>query len=307
MPMMLLTLGSVIAFAGATFFFLRWLHMRSGYQAMSVVERRYAEITDRTETLERKEHGFAARLQADLLAATGGNGYSLLVALASIAYLVFVVVLSVIGLPTVYALGVAIPLVVISGRVTSVALAGRRRRAFKQQMIELLDGLAGQVKTTGPARALEIVVPTMPNPLRGEMTKVIDSYRSGADLLEGLRELSERYPSRAFDVFLAALEIDQREGKAIGSALRQASTMLKRDFALQSEAESEIAGARWEFLGVAGMILLIAAVMIFKSSPENKAAYLKPIGLGVLAVAAGWYSVGVYRFWRLLERIGGSN
>ena len=300
---MMLALVATVAAAGAAYFTVRFIQLWRGYSALSQVERRRAEVL-----ATRESTGTVTRLQAIRLEfARLGLGRDLFPLLAAFAtsFLVVAAPLS-IALPVWMALLAAIP---GAGAVAWFAVgfnARRRRSAFNRQLIDLLDLTVSQIKGgVGAERALHIVVPQLPNPVREEMAAALAAGQAGKDLVSAMRELGERYPSKAFEMFLAALEIDRAEGHAIAPALDQAAELLKQEFTLAAEANSALAQVKYEFYAVAAIVVGIASYLILGGEKEFREAYSSPMGLIVLALAAGNMGLGFFRFNRKIKSVTG--
>jgi len=299
-----LTLLMLLGAAGAAFFLVRGIQGKAALRSMTNLEVLRAERDAATA----RENRMPARQRANEMLRRNGYDGDLfpVVAAMGFLYLFAIVLLRVIGLAYPYGAFVALPAAVgIAGSVVAVA-ARRRRRKFNQQLVELLDLLASQVASGhGAHKALTIVVPTMQEPLRAEMSGVLEDYRATKDLVGALTLLAEKYPSRAMAMFVSALEIDRAEGQAIGPALKQAADLLKRDFALAAEANAEISQTRGEFFGVIGILGLIAGKMIFGSGSQAGHAYTSGVGLIVLVVGFANVLFGIWRFLRLLNSARG--
>lgn len=295
-----------IGIAGFTYFTVRWMQLRSGYRSMSSVEQRYAEVSAEQDAKRTKSarRGPVRRLHLALSRAGFGDDLFPLVAAASFGYLLTAVGLRIV-LPVWLAAVIAVPVgVVIAWLVNQWAVKARANR-FNNQMILLLELVTGQVKGgAGAERALTLVVPTLPDPMREEMTAVIEATGSGGDLIVALRGLREKYPSRAFDMFLSALEIDRSEGHSIAPALEQAADLLKKSFALQSEARAEITSTKWEFYAVAAVIVALTLKIVLESDPATAGAFTSVIGVVLLVAGFANMGWGFLRFNKLIAKIG---
>lgn len=300
----LTTLLLGLSATGAVFFLLRGIQMRAGLRGLSQLEIKRAELEEaraKAEKVPAKErlrvelrrHGY----EGDLFPFTAAMGF---------LYLLLMVLLHLTGLS--YSIGalIALPASAATVWAASAWAAQARRRRFNHQLVDLLELVAGQIEGgNGAQKALSNVVGNMPEPIRGEMIRVLDAQMLSKDLIAAMRELAERYPSRAMSMFISALEIDRAEGHAIGPALHQAAELLKRDFSLAAEANAEISQTRGEFFAVVGIIGGIAAQLLFGSDPTAREAYTSLIGLTVVGLATANLGFGVFRFVRLLNVIRG--
>jgi tight adherence protein B len=293
-----------LAVAGTLFFLVRGIQMRSSFKDQSKLEIKRAELDAaraRDEKLSPRQ-----RFRAALIRAGYDGDMFPFVALMAFLYLAVTASLHVIGMSTLTSSLAALPAagaVVIS---YNTYVSSLRRRRFNEQLVELLELIAGQIEAgSGAQKALETVVPTMQEPLRGEMSRVLDAQVASKDLIGAIRELSVRYPSRAFELFIAALEIDRADGHAIGPALHQSADLLKGEFRLAAEANAELSQSRMEFLLILAILGGIGAKMLFSGDPQRHAAYVSPIGLILVIVAGANVAFGVFRFLRMINNIRG--
>lgn len=295
----------LVALAGLVFFTLRWLQLRATYNAMSGVERTYTQMSADTEKTRRRRNTGIARLRRRVDAYGFGRSLWPLALIVVFAFVAAAAGLRLVGIDQKVSVLAAAPAAILGGVVAYQWSIRRRVDRFNNQMITLLDMLTAQVKAgNGVERSLATISPGLPQPIRGELDKALDAASSGGDLIDALRTLSEQYPSRAFSMFLAALEIDRSDGHSITDALSQASELLKRGFVLQSEARAELASTRWEFIGVTLILMGIAFKMVFGGvTGSEHSVYTSPVGIAVLGLCAGNVALGIWRFNRLIARI----
>ena len=225
----------------------------------------------------------------------------------SAVYLVASMVLVTLGLPGWASLLAALP--VCWGVVSTAGgvLARRRKSLFDRQLLDALVMLAGQLESgTGIQRALRQVQLASPAPLRDEFGTALQQAEASRDLIGPMRRLSRRYPSRAFDLFIAALQIDQEVGGRIEPSLKEAASMMQRDFSLAEEARAEMGQAKAEFYGILVVIGLIAVTVVGSADPDTKALYFSPMGVLVLVACALWVGLGVWISMNMMSAAGGT-
>lgn len=296
----------MLAAAGSVFFLVRGFQLQAGYRNLSQIEVKRAELEEARAREEKTTP--IERLRAYLRKQGWEGDLFPFVAAMGFLYLLLLVVLRVVNVP--YEIGALLALPGSAGVAWTVAAAAarQRRRRFNYQLTELLELVASQIESgNGAQKALQTVVPNMQEPLRTEMNKVLDAQVASKDLIGSMRELADRYPSRAMSMFIAALEIDRAEGQAIGPALHQSAELLKRDFALAAEAGAEISQTRGEFFAVIGIMGGISVYMIFSGDETSRAAYTSFAGLAIVAVGFANVLVGVWRFLRLLNNARGDS
>lgn len=294
----------LLAVGGTVYFLTRAVQMHSGYRAMGQLETKRVEM----EAARARENrvGLRDRVWAQAQAlGYDGEVFPFAAAMAFL-YLAVSLGLTMAKVPSVLAYLAGLPVSVAVVLAAARWSASKRRRRFNEQLVDMLELVASQIDGgTGPQRALQVVVPTMAEPLRSEMTRALDDQVATKNLITAMQELAQRYPSRAFSLFISALEIDQAAGHSIAPAIRQAAALLNADFQLRSEAVAEVAQQRGEFFIILAVVAALAGYMIFGGDEQNVDAYTSPIGL--IALSAGFANViwGVWRMLTMLRKLQG--
>lgn len=289
----------LLAVAGTAFFLARAVQMHSGRKALSQLEIKRIELEAERERSEKPSLRDRIRSQVFALG-YDGDVFPFAAALAFL-YLAMSVSLTLANFPNTLAYLAALPASVLVIWSAAKWSASRKRKKFNVQLVELLDLVAGQIEGgAGAQRALTVVIPTMQEPLRGEMNRVLNRQMATKDLVGSMRELAERYPSRAFELFISALEIDQADGHAIGPAIRQAAGLLNSDFQLRSEAVAEVSQQRGEFFIILTVLGVLGGYMLFGGDTARNEAYTSPMGL--IALSASILNV-IWGCWRMLTML----
>lgn len=300
----MIILAAALAVAGAAYFTVNWWFARGAWKNATNIQRANARIE---EARRRDERG---RLRDRLTLALARRGYQGELTPAVIAagylYVLCALLLRLVGVGgLVGALG-ALPVATLAAFGILGQLAARRRRLFRRQLLQALTLLAGQIEAgSGPQRALEQIIPSLQDPLGAELAGVMNATVASKDLVGAMRDLYTRYPSRAFAMFVAALEIDKMQGGSLAPALRQAADILDREFSLGEETRAEISQTRGEFFAMLGILALIAVSMIAGGDETAKAAYRSPLGLIGIVGGGAWAGLGVWMMLRLLNKAKG--
>lgn len=301
---MLYLLVAAIATAAAAYFFVNYLFARSSFKRATFIQRANATIQEskkleKTLTLAQRRRRWALR--------HGWSGsFAPIVAAAGFLYLLTVVGFVAFGISSVTAAALAIPACAIVAAMLIRTFEDKRRFRFRQQLLQAMNLLAAQLESgVGAERGLNAIVNQIDNPLGEELEQALTETRAGKDLIEALRDLGERYPSRALTMLVSALEIDRKIGGQLGPVLRQAAATLEREFELTNEAQAEISQTRSEFFIVAAIILGICVVMITGSGATGGAVFTAPIGIIAMTLVGGNFVIGVIRVLGVLRRAKG--
>ena len=300
----LFTLLAAVAVGGAAFFLVHWLSSSRRLRTMTYVERTNATVEEARRLQDRKPLG--ERVTA-YLASLGYRGEVTTVAVGGgLLYLAVLVGLFLAGITGPVAPIAAVPLTFGAAFLVTVTIGTRRRRVFNYQLKQLFELLRSQLEAGfGTFRALEMITPTLPDPLRSEFEKALRAARADRDLIGHLSAVRENYPSKAFDLFIAALEIDDIQGGSLSSTLDKASAMLDQEFRLAQRAQTELAQSKQTFYVVLGVIAFLIFVQVFNADPETQEAYRSLLGITVLAAAFGNAVFGVFRVMRTLRSARG--
>lgn len=304
MNLSFLVVPAAVAFGACVFFIWTWVASRSRYSSATAIERASAEIEDARAREDRP--GPRELLRAWLLRKGWYYDLTPLVSLWLLVYVVGGVALSLIGLPTVLTVILALPVSCGVAFISLSRLSDLRRRAFNRQLLQALRQLTGKIEGgVGPQRALEQVTPSLPEPLRGEMTAALEATVASKDLVGALQDLEARFPSRALAMVIAAFEMDRDKGARIEPALRQAGEILEREFELAGETAAELSQTKMEFYGIIGIIGTITLVMLMGGPAIAQQAYHSALGIVILAMFGGWFAVGILRAVRIFNKARG--
>lgn len=264
-----------------------------------------AQMREEQAKFKKLTFGERARQWAALRGFTGAGNTVL--AAGGVLYTGTITALSFLGVPPVYALLAGLP---ATGGVAWTILnivGSNRKKAFDRQLLIVLNMLAGLVESgVGPQRALEQVAAAIPDPMHSELSAALEVANTTRNLVGALRGLYDKFPSRAFELFITAIEIDQDLGGRIEPALRQAAEMMQRDFDVAEEAKAELSQAKSEFGGMLIILAFICFSVLKGGSPESREAYTQPFGM--IAVGAGMANVafGIMRANNLMRRASGT-
>lgn len=291
-----------IAGGGATYFAANWWLIRRNLKNMSYIEIRNAQISEEIKTL-RKE-GFSKKLTG-ILNDVGYNGdWTPILLIITFLYLSMAIVLSFFGINQFIGLFLALPLSFLFTYTLMNFIESRKEDKFKKQLLQVVSLVVTFLDNgDNPINAFSRASLSVSDPLQKEFTEAFSSMLTAEDTISSaLAPIALRYPSRAFDLVMAALAIDDKQGAKLGSPLRQAQYALEREFELSSEANAELSQARSEFYGISTIIALIAVVMLTGSAESSRKAYTSPLGIGVLSVLVLNYILGIFRTLKIFAR-----
>lgn len=297
-----LLLGVAVGFA--VYCIYGWVMTQRALRHMTTIEKANSRIDEARRKEERPANKDRVRLY---LVKRGYKGdMTPFFAAVTFGYIVIALAFRLVGASDLVGLLVALPVAFLGTMWGLTMLVVRRKRVFNQQLMQALTLIAAQVEAgNGAQRAIEQVIPSLQDPIRSELSAAMDATVASKDIVKAMKDLEERYPSRAFSMFIAALEIDQAKGGRLEPALRQAASTLQRDFELSQEAVAEISQTRSEFFAVIGIIGLICFSMFVGGGETTQAAYFTPVGLIAVGIGLLNFGLGIWRATRIFNNAKG--
>lgn len=179
----------------------------------------------------------------------------------------------------------------------------RRREAFVAQLPELARVLANASHAgLSLPTALAIAGDELPEPARGELSRVATRLNFGAPLVTALQELYDRIGSRETNVLMSTLVVASRSGGSLVTALRDIAETLDERKETRREVETilsqSVASSNLVILMGVAMLLLVNGIEPGTVDRMTR----EPIGQIALAVGGGLFAVG-YLLIRRMTRI----
>ena len=296
---MTILIAAILA-GGAAYFAVTSIITKQQLKTMTYIETANAEIAA---AKRRKDRVTVKQRIANYAARQGWVGnLPPVIAAGCAAYLLSAVALKIAGVGGIVGAVLAVPVGAVLVMIGSNYMANKRQALFRRQLMTALTLAAAQIESgSGPQRALEQITPNLPNPLGAEFNRALNAAVASKDLIGEFSKLRQRYPSKAIDMFVLAMEISTVQGGSLAPALRQAASGLQREFELVEEANAELAQTKSEFYAIAALILMIGVSTVLGGDASTRAAYTTPIGMAGAVFAGLNYSFGC---WRALRIIG---
>lgn len=281
-------IGSFVFFIMLTFF------EYYKYKNLNRIEKLSAQIDEEQKILEKKT--FTESLDT-LFIKYGFQGVTLpLIAIFTLLFCILASIFTFIGTSDFVGILICLPLSIFIVYFFASLSKKREEIKFRRQLLQAFGIIATQIESGDSInRAINKTVYLVEDPLRRELQLALSKHVGSTTLSDVLSDLSRKYPSKAIDMFLAALEIDELMGAKLAPILRQSQHVLEAQFDLSSEAVAEITQAKGEFYGISFVMILVAIGMFFSSTGLSKEAYTSPLGIIILTFVFINYAIGVIR------------
>lgn len=292
---------AALAAAGAVYFSIEWLTASLRRRNMTYLERTALDVEE--EASRAAGSSGPVRRMLDEFGWHGDPSLPLLGVAA--AYLGIVSLLAAFGVERVLATVFALPTSFLIARQTLAVMRRRKQRQFNLQLVQALELLAGQMEAgNGVQRALEMMTPSLPDPLRGEFENALEATVASKDLVEALRDIGRRYPSKALSLFVTALDIEKMTAGQLGRPVREAANLMRREFELSNELSAETSQQKIAAIVMVLGISAICGALIVGLDPES---FFNPFGLTLLAFGGANFVFGIWRVSRMLASIKGGS
>jgi Flp pilus assembly protein TadB len=276
------------------FFIINAFYETKRYTNLSRVEKLSAQIDEEQRLIQKKS--FLERVD-NLVYKFGFQGITVpLFAIFTFLYVVLASIFTLLGVQDIIGILFALPLSFIVVYFFSKVSKKREEERFRRQLLQAFGIIATQIESGDSInRAIVKTSMLIEDPLKRELQAALSKLVGSETLSSALKEISVKYPSKAINMFLAALEIDELMGAKLAPILRQAQAVLESQFDLSAEAMAEITQAKGEFYGISAVMILVAFGMFFSSTGLSKEAYLSPLGLFILSIVFANYFAGIFR------------
>ena len=286
---------------GATFFLLAWVKELREFRSMNRLEQLSAQIEYERRLLDKETISDRVDKLTVIWGLQGLWGASL--GVVTILYLGLAAILALLGVSDILGAFLALPVSIATGFMVLRSSRQREEIRFRRQLLQAFGIIASQIEAGDSInRALDKTVLMVEDPLRREMANALAGLVGTSSLTSVLRPVAQKYPSKAMDLFLAALEIDETMGAKLAPTLRQAQASLERQFDLAAEATAEISQARSEFIGISVVLAMVALGMFYAAEGVARDAYLSPLGIALLGATVLNYIFGVLRTLRIFSK-----
>ena len=276
------------------FFIINAFYETKRYTNLSRVEKLSAQIDEEQRLIQKKS--FLERVD-NLVYKFGFQGITVpLFAIFTFLYVVLASIFTLLGVQDIIGILFALPLSFLVVYFFSKVSKKREEERFRRQLLQAFGIIATQIESGDSInRAIVKTSMLIEDPLKRELQAALSKLVGSETLSSALKEISVKYPSKAIDMFLAALEIDELMGAKLAPILRQAQAVIESQFDLSAEAMAEITQAKGEFYGISAVMILVAFGMFFSSTGLSKEAYLSPLGLFILSIVFANYFAGIFR------------
>jgi tight adherence protein B len=184
----------------------------------------------------------------------------------------------------------------LAARLLLSARIGRRRRAFDEQLPDVLQLLASSLQSGfSLAQALDAVVREGSQPAAGEFSRALGEARIGADMADALDSVAARMDSQDMRWTVMAIRIQRSVGGNLAEVLRNTiATMRERAF-LRRHVRALSAEGRLSAYILVALPILLGGWLFYSARSYMELLYTTTFGLIMLGGAVVLVVIGA--FW----------
>jgi len=165
--------------------------------------------------------------------------------------------------------------------------AGRRRRAFTEQVPDILTLLVGGLRAGyGFAQALEALVHRLKPPASDEFGWVVRAVSLGMPINLALNEMAGRIGSDDLDLVVTAINVQNEVGGNLAQTLEVIGETVRERIHMLREIRTLTAQQRYTGYVLAGLPLALAGIMML-IAPSYESQLFQPGWVRILPITAG--------------------
>jgi tight adherence protein B len=173
-------------------------------------------------------------------------------------------------------------------------LRKRRQKKFTLEFANAIDVIVRSVRSGLPTNeALKIVAREMPEPVKGEFTKLVEGLKVGVTLEQALKRMFESMPTSEVSFFGIVMTIQQKSGGNLSEALSNLSNVLRDRKRLQGKIKAMSSEAKASAM-IIGSLPPVVMTLVYLTSPDYiKMLFTERMGNLMLAGCVIWMGVGI--------------
>jgi tight adherence protein B len=184
----------------------------------------------------------------------------------------------------------------VIGRMLLSMLADRRRRAFGNQLDEVLQMMAGSLRAGySLPQAVGTIGQEAGKPVSQEFTRVTNETRVGRSMMDSLNDVATRMRNEDFYWITQAIGINREVGGNLADVLDNVSKTIRERTQMKRQVASLAADGKLSAI-ILMLLPFVVALFLFVLSPDYiMKLFTEPIGWAMLATGA--VMLGIGGFW----------
>lgn len=170
-----------------------------------------------------------------------------------------------------------------------------RQKKFANEFSNAIDVIVRGVKSGLPVNeCLKIIAAEAPKPVNEEFEQLVEGFRIGLSLEQGMTRMYERMPLQEVSFFGIVLMIQQKTGGNLAEALNNLAGVLRGRKLMDGKIKALSSEAKASAMIIGALPFLVMGAVKVSSPTYLDPLFTTPTGNFILLGAGCWMSLGIY-------------
>ncbi len=178
----------------------------------------------------------------------------------------------------------------------------RRRKKFVDEFSNAIDVIVRGVKSGLPVNeCLKIIAAEAPKPVNEEFHQLVEGFRIGLTLEQGMTRMYERMPLQEVSFFGIVLMIQQKTGGNLAEALNNLAGVLRGRKLMEGKIKALSAEAKASAMIIGALPFLVMGAVKVASPDYLTPLFTTPQGNFILIGAGLWMATGIFVMKQMMQ------
>jgi tight adherence protein B len=178
----------------------------------------------------------------------------------------------------------------------------RRQKKFVDEFSNAIDVIVRGVKSGLPVNeCLKIIAAEAPKPVNEEFEQLVEGFRIGLSLEQGMQRMYERMPLQEVSFFGIVLLIQQKTGGNLAEALSNLANVLRGRKLMEGKIKALSSEAKASAMIIGSLPFLVMGAVKLSSPTYLDPLFLTKTGNFILLGAGLWMALGVYVMRKMMR------
>lgn len=178
----------------------------------------------------------------------------------------------------------------------------RRQKKFADEFSNAIDVIVRGVKSGLPVNeCLKIIASEAPKPVNEEFEQLVEGFRIGLSLEQGMTRMYERMPLQEVSFFGIVLMIQQKTGGNLAEALTNLAGVLRGRKLMEGKIRALSSEAKASAMIIGALPFLVMGAVKLSSPDYLEPLFNTPTGNFILLGAGVWMSMGIFVMKQMMK------
>jgi tight adherence protein B len=178
----------------------------------------------------------------------------------------------------------------------------RRRKKFVDEFSNAIDVIVRGVKSGLPVNeCLKIIAAEAPKPVSEEFHQLVEGFRIGLTLEQGMTRMYDRMPLQEVSFFGIVLMIQQKTGGNLAEALNNLAGVLRGRKLMEGKIKALSAEAKASAMIIGSLPFLVMGAVKVASPDYLTPLFTTPQGNFILIGAGVWMATGIFVMKQMMQ------